>query len=219
MPQNDKDPDKKKKSSKSDIFSRAIEEELHGSSTSKFLGNMSDDKEKSGSRKSEKDETFTVNKRTLPPSEIKYENVSSKWLALGGIVLVLALLIIGYFILFPRDMGPAIYLSANRIEEADLYTLSKRPMVFPKEKPVYFYFHTGGRLGVKKINISIFEQFNKNNKIDLVLIGQFEESVQLNWRKSDRYFQREYFEHPGSYLLRVSAPDGKVLSEKSFNIK
>ena len=125
MPQDDNNPDKKKKSSKSDIFSRAIEEELHGSSTSKFLGNMNDDSEKSGLKKSDKKENFSMKKRNLPPSEIKYENVSSKWLALGGIVILVVLLILGYFILFPKDMGPAIYLSANKIEEADLYTLSK----------------------------------------------------------------------------------------------
>lgn len=141
-----------------------------------------------------------------------------RYATMAGIgVLVIALL---YWALFSPGARPAIYLSNAAIEETNARNLGTTNLVFPRNKAIYLFFSSGGRLGQEKLVTRLTEVYaDSSNMMKEETIGQVEGSVKSNWRYFTAQFQKENFDHAGRFRFHVLSPNGEVLASQEFRIQ
>jgi len=237
VPSDSSEKESKKKKSKKDFLSNAVEEELNQSNS---LGDFIDEVKKRNKfvhrfkRKSIKENKVdTENKNmedneieqresnSLRLSEIKDEN-KKRIIAFILIILILSGLgYLGYYFFSQGVSSPVIYLASNQIDGSRLSSISTdTEEVFSKGKPLYFYFTTGKRLGTDKLIVTVLELYETPEGImKEQLAGNYEISVKPGWGHFETHFQKEVFENAGRYKLKILTKEGNLLSERLFQIR
>lgn len=160
----------------------------------------------------------------VPPAALDLDDeVGSKnkvkILSVLAAALVVAALAGLYFYFFGSVAEPKIYLSTEKITEETLPSLTGLESGFPKNMPIYIYFAPGKNLGVEQISIEITEVLSAaDGATKEKQVAEFDATVQPEWKKLDTYFQAEFFEHAGTYRIRILTPEGKALAERTFKV-
>lgn len=237
------------KKNKKDLFRRAIADNLsenpeEGSELGDFVSDMKkaraeDEAEASASenkndlpeQKEEKKTGSAMESRlkrltsggggAVQPAAFADDEEPPRWrkAALYGVagLLVLSLL---YWAIFSPGHKPAIYLSNTAIEETNARNLSTTNLVFPRNKTIYLFFSSGGRLGQDKLITKLTEVYaDSSNMMKEESVAQIEGSVKANWRYFTAQFQKENFDHTGRFRIHVLSPNGEVLASQEFRIQ
>ncbi|MCS6971600.1 MAG: hypothetical protein N2Z22_04840 [Turneriella sp.] len=156
-----------------------------------------------------------------PPTAFGGEEEPPRWKKfVPWVVLVLLVLLLGYYTFFAGSSKPTIYLSNAPIEEAMVKNLNTGNLTFPKNKTLYVFFASGGRLGYDKIIARLTEVYaDPGNVLKEETVAQIEGSVRATWRYFTTQFQKENFDHPGRFRVHVLAPGGEVLATQEFRIQ
>ena len=133
---------------------------------------------------------------------------------------LLILLFVGgvYFFLFSKKEEPrySLYLSHKRITPQMLPQLEKQPeKVFSKNMPIFIYFQSPTPISSKKIFIHIYKKTPQGEK----LLWEFQRDIPQGIRKIETYFQEEFFEEKGEYILALYTEEKKLLIKKSFQVE
>lgn len=132
-------------------------------------------------------------------------------------LLVLSLL---YWAIFTPGNRPTIYLANTAIEENNARNLNTANLTFPKNKTVYLFYSSGGRLGQEKIIARLTEVYaDSSNMMKEETVSQIEGSVKSSWRYFTAQFQKENFDHAGRFRIHVLAPNGEVVASQEFRIQ
>ncbi len=181
---------------------------------------LSDETDKLKLSQMEEERLRKIDPAELEEKSFEFEDGSSKIKAIVGVVAISLALTAGYFLFMGGETQPKVLLSTGSISESNYKQIKETGGVYPIDKRIYVFFVTGGRLGVRQVHIKIIEEIKKpGNKVDTVLIGQSQRTVNPNWRSFSTHFQREYFDHAGSYKVQIVSPSGKMLAENRFVIK
>lgn len=125
-----------------------------------------------------------------------------------------------YWAIFSPGQKPAIYLSNTAIEETGAKNLHTTNLIFPRNKTLYMFFASGGRLGQEKIIVKLTEIYaDSSNMTKEEAVAQKEDSVKASWRYFTTHFQKENFDHAGRFRIHVLSPNGEVIASQEFRVQ
>jgi len=125
-----------------------------------------------------------------------------------------------YWSIFSPGQKPVIYLSNTAIEESNARNLNVSNLTFPRNKTLYMFFASGGRLGQEKVVVKLTELYaDSSNMTKEESIAQKEDSVKPNWRYFTTHFQKENFDHAGRFRIHVLSPSGEVVATQEFRVQ
>jgi hypothetical protein len=157
----------------------------------------------------------------VQPAAFADDDEPPRWrkFAVYGVAAFLVLSLL-YWAIFSPGQKPTIYLSNAIIEENNARNLSTANLVFPRNKTLFLFFSSGGRLGQDKLVTKLTEVYaDSSNMMKEESVAQIEGSVKSNWRYFTAQFQKENFDHTGRFRIHVLSPNGEVLASQEFRIQ
>ena len=221
---------KRAKKDKFEALQNAAREELENSNLNEFVAAVNEERKGREEKKElpyeddavEKAEVASeelepVNKKDLKKAE-PYEDGSRKGITILAVILLVGLLVMGYFYFIGGSPQPKIILSSSPITEK-VSIKDESPAVFKPGNSIYIHFVTGGRLGVDEISIHISRLDKQNPKNSAVTVTRAKRTISPGFRYLSTHFQADYFHVPGAYRVEVLSPTGEILSTQGFEIR